>query len=179
MRWLVLCSLRACECGALFVERARTACLPSSFIFRLRDGASAWRHGIHQATMGPQGVEATLEAKRCLEPDIALEDFAVIADLFDRVVCPAIGKPQLLAEPFIGAEEAPGGWVVALQHRIDIGCRYTLLFRFDEGIENPLHIREPVEIIATDHWPQWLLGDHLRQNRVILGMRRIGCPHRR
>src|SRR4051794_8740060 len=50
--------------------------------------ASADRHRVDQATLGPEVVIAALELERRIDAQVLVEDLAVIADRLDRVVSP-------------------------------------------------------------------------------------------
>src|SRR3954454_13837523 len=56
------------------------------------------RDGVHQAALGPQGVLTTLQLQRAAHPDVALIDFAVVADLPDNVEGPGIVDAHQPAE---------------------------------------------------------------------------------
>ena len=59
-----------------------------------RDGlaASPERWSVHQATVGPQRVQAASHAERRLRSEISIEDLAVVADLRDHVCRSSAGR---------------------------------------------------------------------------------------
>jgi len=57
------------------------------------------------AALGPQPVKATANAQFGLRADIALKNFAVIADMADDAHHPILREAKLLAEGAVEAEK--------------------------------------------------------------------------
>jgi len=59
-----------------------------------------WR-GVHEAALGPQGVEAALQPKGCVLAKMALEYLTVVAHLLNDASGPDLGETQALAQAWI------------------------------------------------------------------------------
>src|SRR6202035_461366 len=67
---------------------------------------SANGQAVLQAALGPQRVEAARDLQRRALADIALKNFAVIADRLDDAIGPVVGQPHAFAELTFEAEQA-------------------------------------------------------------------------
>src|SRR4051812_16373831 len=64
------------------------------------------RRGVHQATLGPQGVEASLQFQSGTLAKVPLEQLAIVPDLLDDVVAPLRIDPQHGSDLPRGTEQA-------------------------------------------------------------------------
>ena len=63
------------------------------------------------AALGPEPVDAAADAELRARPDVALEYFAVVADLLDDAHHPVLGQTELLAEIALDAKRRLiSGW---------------------------------------------------------------------
>src|SRR6266853_4778755 len=62
------------------------------------------RRRILDAALGPQPVETARDAELRSGPDIAVEHFAVIADMLDDAHDPVLGQAELLAVSAFGSQ---------------------------------------------------------------------------
>src|ERR1700731_4114824 len=76
------------------------------------------RRSVLQPALGPQVVEAAVDLEDRARTDIALEAFAVVADLLDDVEDPRLVDAQRLAHARRHAEDALDRGVLALQHLV-------------------------------------------------------------
>src|SRR3984957_12541292 len=67
---------------------------------------SANRQAVLQAALGPQRVESARDLQRRTLTDIALKNFAVIADVLDDAIGPVVGQPHCFTELAFEAEQA-------------------------------------------------------------------------
>src|SRR5262245_16203748 len=91
------------------------------------------RDGVHQAALGPGGVEPALKLQGAGLADIALKNLAVIASGLDRLLHPFVVKPEPRAEVAGGAEQALHGRRLRLRHLVDIGLCDAELFGLDQA----------------------------------------------
>src|SRR5689334_5452091 len=137
---------------------------------------SADGRSVLQTALVPQLVQAAGQAQRRLQADIALEAFAVVADLLDDVIGPVLGHAHHLAHVVFHAQHAAhfrilrGGF-----HLVDIGLGDSLLFGDQHHIERPAHDVGPVVVAMAHGWPQRFLGDDLRQDDVVRGVLQLGA----
>src|SRR5882757_2154869 len=124
-------SIGATECLRAWIRAMRMIFFPPSPRIRLRKSFGGLargevnslleRHGIHQAALAPEAVEAALELERACLADVAFKDFAVIAGGLDRRNQPFVVEPKPGAEIAGGAEQALDCRRLRLRHLIDIG----------------------------------------------------------
>ena len=57
-----------------------------------------------QAALGPQRVDAARDLQRAAGADVALEDFAVVADRLDDVDDPVVGQAEIGADLGVGLD---------------------------------------------------------------------------
>src|SRR5690242_21840801 len=91
------------------------------------------RHGVLQAAVLPQRIQAALDLERRPHADVALEALAVIADLLDDVVGPLLVDAERLAHPGRHAEQTLDAGIVALQHFVDVLRGDAVLLGLDHG----------------------------------------------
>src|SRR6476659_8523961 len=140
-------TLRARRSASATRTRATAPCSSQSRRLRARRRArqaasapitSAQRRGVHQAALGPEVVDAARQRHRRLRPEVALEAFAVIADLLDDPVGPCGIQAEELAGVFGDAEEALDARVlVARLLLVDVGLRQSVLFALDHREQRP------------------------------------------
>src|SRR5579863_4310543 len=95
--------------------------------------ASADRHRVDQAALGPQIVEPALQLERAAHAEIMVEHLTVIADRLDLVIGPFLVEPERLAHAGGDAEDTLDGGVVAFQHVVDILLGDPLLLGLHQG----------------------------------------------
>src|SRR5258706_2779552 len=89
---------------------------------------SADRRRVHQAALGPQVVDAARQPDRGLRPEVALEAFAVVADLLDDAVRPLLVQAEQLAGVFRDTEETLHARVLAARLLlVDVRLRQAVL----------------------------------------------------
>src|SRR5262245_9338533 len=114
------------------------------------DQNSPHRRRVLDAALGPEPVDATADAELRARSHVALEYFAVVADLLDDAHDPVLGQAKLLAEIALDAQQAPDLRLVRLQCFVDILGGYAELLGIDHGIERPFDDVEPL-IVAVAH----------------------------
>src|SRR5438132_11990105 len=67
--------------------------------------ASPDRRRVLNATLTPQPVDAAADAEPRAGPDVALEDFTIVADMLDDAHRPVLGQAELLAEIALGPDQ--------------------------------------------------------------------------
>src|SRR5262249_42611756 len=82
-----------------------------------------------QTSFSPQPVEPARNLQWRALTDVALEDFAVIADRLDDAGRPIIGQAERLPELALDAEQTPHIRRVGLHHVVDIFLGNAELFR--------------------------------------------------
>src|SRR3954468_1274091 len=134
----------------------------------LRHRSTDRRH-VEQAALGPQAVVAALETER---REIDVEAFGVVAHLLDDVIGPAVVEREHLAEVAARADEALDGGVGAPGLLVDVLRREAELLGLDHGEKRPLDDVEPAVVAMADCRAERFLGDELRQDDVLVGLRR-------
>src|SRR5687768_12944788 len=97
---------------------------------------SAVGRGVHEAALGPQRVLAPLQRERRVDPDRAVVDLCVVADLLDDVDDEVGLEVEAWVEHSVvltagTAEEPEDVGVVALEHLIDVVARDAELLGLD------------------------------------------------
>src|SRR5690242_6549859 len=117
------------------------------------------RDGVHQAALGPGGIEPALELQGTGLADIALEDLAVIAGRLDHQLHPFVVEPEPRAEVAGGAEQTLHGRRLRLRHLVDIGLRNAELFGLDQAVMQPGDDVAPDFVAVTREGTERLLAD--------------------
>src|SRR5215469_14638876 len=122
-------------------------------------------HGkpVLQTTLGPQGVQSARNLQWRALSDIALEDFAVIADRLYDPVRPIIGETERLPELALNTEQTAHIGRVGFQHLVDVLLGDAEFFGVDHGLVRPAREIFPAVIALADSWCERLLGNDFRQ----------------
>src|SRR5215472_8421502 len=109
-------------------------------------------HGkpVLQTALGPQGVQSALNLQWRALSDIALEDFAVIADRLYDPVRPIIGETERLPELALDTEQTPHIGRVGFEHLVDAVLGDAKFFGIDHGLVRPTHKILPAVIALAD-----------------------------
>src|SRR5262249_31594601 len=134
------------------------------------DQNSAHRRRVLDAALGPEPVDAAADAELRARSYIALEYFAVVADLLDDAHHPVLGQAKLLAEIALDAQEAPDLGLVRLQCFVDVLGGYAELLGIDHDIERPFDDIEPLIVAMAHQRPERLLGNDLGQDDVVVSI---------
>src|SRR5580698_1330989 len=129
-----------------------------------------------QAALGPQRVEAARDLQRRALADVALKNFAVIADRLDDAIGPVVGEPEPFTELAFEAEQAADFRIGGVLLIVDIGLVDAELFGVEHRMVGPAHDVFPGVIALAHRRAQRLLGDDFRQHDVGAG---IGQQHAR
>src|SRR5499427_11105648 len=81
-------------------------CGPPPAAVHWAESVSPDRRRVLNATLGPQPVDAAADAEPRAAPDIALEDFTIVADMLDDAHHPVLGQAELLAEIALGPDQS-------------------------------------------------------------------------
>src|SRR5689334_1679090 len=138
--------------------------------------ASAHGRRVHDAALGPQGVQPTRNLERRALPDIALEHLAVVADVLEDAIAPVLGEAELLAECILRAEQTANVGILGLELLVDIRLGDVELLGIDHGEVHPLDDVEPLVVAVAHERRERLLRDDLRQHDVVLGLGELE-PH--
>src|SRR5882672_1009000 len=111
---------------------------------------SADRHRVDQPALGPQIVVAALDFERRAEPEMLVEDLAVIADRLDRVVRPFLVEAQRLAHAGRGAQHALDVGRLALRHLVEVLLGDALFLGLEQRIDDPVDDVVPF-LVAVAH----------------------------
>ena len=111
------------------------------------------RRRVHQAAVGPQGIQPAFDFEWRVDADIALEHFTVVADHFDDVVGPLLVQAEGFAVAGAHAEETLDFGVFAVQHLIDVFGGDAEVFRFDECHGGKIDDVVPLVIPMADSRP--------------------------
>src|SRR6185312_523264 len=125
------------------------------------------RDGVHQATLGPGGVEPALQLERAGLADNALEDLAVIAGRLERLLHPFVVEPEPRAEIAGYAEQALHGRRARLRHLVDIGLRHAEFLGFDQAVVQPGDDVAPDLVAIAGERTERLLADGDWQHEII------------
>src|SRR6516162_4698505 len=118
--------------------------------------ADGWR--VLQAALVPQLIEPAGQTQRSLQPDIALEAFAVIAHVLDDIVAPILRQTHHLAHVVADAEHALQLLILRRRlHLVDVGLGDALLFGDQHGKEGPPHDPRPSVIPMSNRRRERLL----------------------
>src|SRR5689334_8788278 len=136
--------------------------------------ALADRRRVHQAAFGPEVVDAARQPDRRLRPEVALEALAVVADLLDDAVRPLLVETEELPGVLGDAEETLDvGILGARLLRIDVALRQAVLLGLEHREQRPADDLEPLVVAAPHRRTERLLRDHLGQDDVVVGLRRL------
>src|SRR5690606_12478688 len=139
--------------------RRRTALLP------LPATPSAHRRRVVQPALGPQAVEAALDAETAVGAEMARKELAVIADGSDDPHRPVAVEPEYATPASLGAEQPTDARVPrGLREIAHIGRGDVELLRIDQHEQRPTHDIEPTVVALTHRRAERLLGDDLRQH---------------
>src|ERR1700756_4067699 len=119
-------------------------------LFRYTSLSSADRHRIHQAAVGPEIVETTVEFELGVLAKGAVEDLAVIADQLDLVIGPFLVEPERLAHARSDTQHALDVGIVALHHVVDVLRGHPFLLGFDQRVDDPADDIVPF-VVAVAH----------------------------
>ena len=134
-----------------------------------RSGGAYIRPPLVQRLLTPRG-----SADRRLRAEVALEAFAVVADLLDDPVGPCGIEAEELAGVLRDAEEALDARIlVARLLLVDVRLRQAVLLGFDHREQRPADDLEPFVVAASHRRAERLLRDHLRQDQVVVGLGRF------
>src|ERR1700692_3439810 len=128
------------------------------------------RRRILDAALGPEPVEAAADAELRPGPHVAIEHFAVIADLLDDAHDPVLGQAELLAVGALGPQHPLDLRLRRLHGFIDGLRRYAQLLGIEHGELHPFHDGEPLVVAAAHRRRERLLGYDLGQDHVIAGI---------
>ena len=121
-----------------------------------------------QSWLRPRGIFSFDSAA-----DIALVDFAVIADVADDARGPVLGQAELLAVGAFGADQPHHVGLLRLQRLIDVLRGDAEFLGVDHRIERPFHDHHPVVVALPHHRRQRLLGDDVGQDDVVVRLREV------
>src|SRR5947209_19292741 len=93
---------------------------------------SSDRRRVLDAALGPEPVDAAADSELRARSHIALEYFAVVADLLDDAHRPVLGQTELLAEIALDAQEAPDLGLIGFECFVDGLGGYAEFFRSEE-----------------------------------------------
>src|SRR6516165_9622848 len=131
---------------------------------------SSDRRRVLDAALGPEPVDAAADAELRACSHIALEYFAVIADLLDDAHHPVLGQTELLAEIALDAQQAPDLGLIRFECFVDGLGGYAELLGIEYGVERPFDDVEPLIVAMAHHRPEWFLGNDLGQDDVVVGI---------
>src|SRR4029077_8215351 len=110
-----------------------------------------------QPALVPQRVQPARDLHREALPDVALERFAVIADVLDDAIGPVVGEAERLAVLALAAEEALDVGVVRFLLVVDVALRDAELLGVDHGEMRPFDDVEPLVVAVADGRSERLL----------------------
>src|SRR5262245_64243290 len=113
-----------------------------------QDSPHRWR--VLDAALGPEPVDAAADAELRARSHVALEYFAIVADLLDDAHHPVLAQTELLAEIALDAQEPPDLGLVRLQCFVDVLGGNAELLGIAHGVERPFDDIEPL-IVAMAH----------------------------
>src|SRR5262245_40871126 len=93
------------------------------------------RRRVLDAALGPQPVDAAADAELRARSHIALEYFAIVADLPDDAHHPVLGQTELLAEIALDAQQAPDLGLIRFECFVDGLGGYAEFFGIEHGVE--------------------------------------------
>src|SRR5690349_1042987 len=125
------------------------------------------RQGVHHAALAPQSVDATPEFERRVDTEVAVVDFAVVAELLDDVVGPALLQPEQLAIARIAAEQLAHSRILGVALLVDVGLVDAAFLGLDQGVVRPANDVEPLLVARSHEGPEWLARDDIGQHEVI------------
>src|SRR5262249_38262236 len=105
-------------CGGDCFPNDMTAGPPPAVNLRGVQLADWWR--VLNSAFGPQLVQSSLDLERRAQPNIPLERFAVVADLFDDAHRPILAQAKLFAEIPFGSDKAFDFRIGGFERLIDI-----------------------------------------------------------
>src|SRR5262245_56643496 len=106
-----------------------------------------WRE--QQATASPQIVETAWQRDRRGHSEVALEDFAVVADVVDDVPGPRVVESERGAIARLHAEQARDVGIVSRRHLWKIRRRDAECLRLDHCEDCPAQGVEQVDVLLT------------------------------
>src|SRR5262249_14829014 len=102
------------------------------------------RRRVLDAALGPEPIDAAADAELRPRSHIALEDFAIVADLLDDAHHPVLGQTELLAEIALDAQQAPDLGLIRFERFVDGLGGYAQLLGIEHRIERPFDHIEPL-----------------------------------
>ncbi len=122
-----------------------------------------------QAAVGPQRVQAALQANRGLRTDVPVENFSIATHGLDRPLCPFLVEAEHRAEIAFRTQETVDLRIVGRLGRqfIDVGLGNAKLFRGNQSIGCPAYDVAPIVVTVTRGRAERLFGDDLGQDHVV------------
>src|SRR5581483_37104 len=120
----------------------------------------AQRRRVHQSALGPEPVQAALDAER---PEVRIEALAVVADLLHDAERPALVQAEKLAQLAVASEEALDRRAARVRLLGDRARAEAELLGLDHGKEGPPHDVEPALVALAHRGAERLLRDELGQ----------------
>src|SRR3984893_18684755 len=139
----------------------------------LRRETLPYRRRVLNPAGAPELVEAARNFQLRFRSDIAVVDFAVIADVADDAHGPVLGQPKLLAVIAFGADQPHHVGILRLQRLVDVFRVNAELFGVDHRVQRPLHDQHPVIVTLAHHRRQRFLRDDIRQDHMLAGLGQI------
>src|SRR3984893_3263457 len=131
---------------------------------------------IKDAARVPQLIETARDAELRVDADIAIIDFAIVADIANDARSPIPGKPELLAVAAYGADEPSDLRLLRSERVVDVLRTDPELFGIHHRVQAPFHDQEPVVVLVPHHGRERLLGDDVGQDHMLAGVRKFQ-PH--
>src|SRR3954453_15294878 len=143
-----------------------------------RPTRSAERWCDQQPAVLPELVLPAREAEPRAFAQVALEDLAVVSDLFDRLIGPVGREAVLLPEIIAHAEQALDLRYLALLHLVDIRLRDAEFFGGDQREEGPAHDVRPLTVVLAHNRADRLLRDDLGQDDMRIAVLQLQATRR-
>src|SRR5579884_3058953 len=134
---------------------------------------SADRRRVLDPSLGPKRIQAACDLERRALPDIAVEDFAIIADQLDDAVDPVLGQSELLAEISLSPKQTFYFRILGFHLLFNIFLIDVQLLGIKHREMHPFDDVEPLVVALAHERPQRLLGNDLRQYDVVISFREL------
>src|SRR5215213_2679967 len=108
------------------------------------------RRRVLDPAIAPERVQPARDLQLRSFADIALVDFAVIADMADDAGGPVLAQAEVFAVGALGADQPHHVGLLRLQRLVDILRGDAKLLGVDHRVKRPLHQHHPV-VVALAH----------------------------